>query len=277
MMAGMTNELTNALPQGKLPQLPLHGAGGPLVSALGLGTVKWGRNQGVKYPAFELPTHEAIHQLLDAAAAGGVNCLDTAPAYGIAEERVGQVLAERPNHGFLVLTKTGESFAQGESVFDFSRQGTEASLRRSLQRLRTERLDAVQVHCPPADLQALKETPVLDVLQEWQARGDIGSVGVSTMTVEGGLWAAERVDFLMVPFSIGYQAHRSVVEKAGRLGKGVLVKRALYSGPALAEGRSLHEHLAAVYCVPGVTSVVAGTLSIGHLEENIAEVVRILA
>ena len=66
------------------------------VSQLGLGTVKFGRNQQVKYPeAFELPTDAEIHRLLDVAKECGVTYLDTAPAYGTSEERVGKILAER--------------------------------------------------------------------------------------------------------------------------------------------------------------------------------------
>ena len=59
---------------------------------LGLGTVKFGRNQKIKYPTFELPSDQAVCQLLDDAQNYGINLLDTAPAYGIAEERLGQLL-----------------------------------------------------------------------------------------------------------------------------------------------------------------------------------------
>ena len=53
------------------------------VSALGLGTVKLGRNRGVRYPQpFALPDDRAARALLDAARELGVNLLDTAPAYG---------------------------------------------------------------------------------------------------------------------------------------------------------------------------------------------------
>src|SRR3546814_6132063 len=69
------------------------GSTGLKVSPLGLGTVKFGRNQGVKYPAaFEIPDEEALAGLLDLARSLGVNLLDTAPAYGGSEERLGRLL-----------------------------------------------------------------------------------------------------------------------------------------------------------------------------------------
>ncbi|HTD65840.1 MAG TPA: aldo/keto reductase, partial [Candidatus Limnocylindria bacterium] len=102
----------------KLPQRPL-GSTGLSVSVLGLGTVKFGRNQKIKYPTFELPSDEAICQLLDDACSYGINLLDTSPAYGIAEERMGKLLGTRRNE-FVIVTKTGEEFANGESTYDFS-------------------------------------------------------------------------------------------------------------------------------------------------------------
>ena len=62
------------------------------VSALGLGTVKLGRNEGVKYPSgFELPDDASVSRLLQLAADAGINLLDTAPAYGSSEERIGKL------------------------------------------------------------------------------------------------------------------------------------------------------------------------------------------
>ena len=59
---------------------------GLTVSALGLGTVKIGRDQGVKYPtAFSIPDDDAVRNLLARARELGINLIDTAPAYGRSE------------------------------------------------------------------------------------------------------------------------------------------------------------------------------------------------
>jgi len=77
------------------------------VSALGLGTVKIGRDQGVKYPTgFTIPDDAAVRNLLATAHDLGINLLDTAPAYGSSETRLGQLLGKRQD--WVIVTKTGE-------------------------------------------------------------------------------------------------------------------------------------------------------------------------
>jgi aryl-alcohol dehydrogenase-like predicted oxidoreductase len=90
------------------------------VSVLGLGTVKLGRSEQLKYPApFTLPDDDAARRLLDAARDAGINLLDTAPAYGSSEARLGALLAGR-RHDWVICTKAGESFDAGRSRHDFS-------------------------------------------------------------------------------------------------------------------------------------------------------------
>jgi aryl-alcohol dehydrogenase-like predicted oxidoreductase len=63
------------------------------VSPVGLGTVKFGRNEGVKYPtSFDIPDMDELSNLLALAKEIGINTLDTAPAYGLSEERLGELL-----------------------------------------------------------------------------------------------------------------------------------------------------------------------------------------
>lgn len=252
-----------------IPRRPLAGTHLE-ISMLGLGTVKWGRNQQVKYPAFELPDDATLHQLLDIAESAGLNFLDTAPAYGIAEERVGRILRQRQGGPWVIATKTGEEFLNGQSHYHFTAQQTEASVHRSLRRLNQLVLDLVMVHCSSDDVAVLQETPVLETLHRLRGQGLVRAIGVSTMTVAGGLLAVELADAVMVPFNIGYRDHLPVIEKAHALGKSVLIKRALYSGPALENKLSLQDHFESVLRVPGVTTLVAGTINPAHLLENLA-------
>ena len=70
------------------------GATGIDVSVLGLGTVKLGRDSGVNYAQpFRLPTMREARHLIDRAHSLGINLIDTAPAYGTSEERLGELLA----------------------------------------------------------------------------------------------------------------------------------------------------------------------------------------
>jgi aryl-alcohol dehydrogenase-like predicted oxidoreductase len=252
----------------KLPQRPL-GSTGLSVSVLGLGTVKFGRNQKIKYPTFELPSDEAICQLLDDAQAFGINLLDTAPAYGIAEERLGQLLGTRRNE-FVIITKTGEEFANGESTYDFSAEHTRLSVERSLKRLKTNRLDCVLVHCPRNDFEVLSDSPVLDTLQQLKDRGDIRSFGASTNSVEGGLLALDAADVVMVTYSADYTKEERVIRRAAELGKGVLIKKGLGSGHLTGAGapRTLEENFRPIFALSGVSSLIVGTINGVHLLEN---------
>ena len=92
------------------------GSTGVRVSPLGLGTVKFGRTEQVKYPSrFELPSDSEIESLLDLAHDLGINLLDTAPAYGTSQERLGRLLGvRRPD--WVIVSKVGEIFENGVSI-----------------------------------------------------------------------------------------------------------------------------------------------------------------
>ncbi len=77
---------------------------GLTVSALGLGTVKIGRDKGVKYPnSFTIPDDRAVTELLAQAQDLGINLIDTAPAYGHSEQRLGQLMSQRQD--WVIVTK----------------------------------------------------------------------------------------------------------------------------------------------------------------------------
>ena len=58
--------------------------------------MKIGRNEGVKYPAgFQLPDDARVRDILALCRDAGMNLIDTAPAYGSSEERLGALLTQR--------------------------------------------------------------------------------------------------------------------------------------------------------------------------------------
>ena len=63
------------------------------LSIIGLGTVKFGRNTDVKYPKpFNVLSEAEVYHLLSKASDIGINYLDTAPAYGDSERKIGNAL-----------------------------------------------------------------------------------------------------------------------------------------------------------------------------------------
>lgn len=241
------------------------------VSPLGLGTVKFGRNQQVKYPApFEIPDDKAVQRLLALARDLGINLLDTAPAYGHSEERLGRLLKQE-RKAWIVVTKTGEEFVDGNSTFDFSRQHTRLSVERSLRRLGTDYLDLVLIHSHGDDLAILQQTEIIAALTELKQAGYIRSFGMSTKTVPGGKLALELTDAAMITYHPEYQTEKPVIEYAAQLQKGILIKKALASGH-LHLDISLAERFQFILQPPAVSSVIIGTINPEHLKQNVAAV-----
>ncbi len=179
-----------------------------LVGPVALGTVKIGRTSGLKYPSAQqlpvLPTDEDVLSLLREAAALGVNLIDTAPAYGVSEERLGALLPRvRCERGWVVSTKVGEEWDGASSRYDFSPAHLRASMERSCARLRVDTLDAVLLHMSASvdDVDVLTRDEVIDELRAAQRRGLVRVVGASTSTLEGALLAVARCDVVMLKLS----------------------------------------------------------------------------
>lgn len=253
--------------------LPLRpfAATGKNVSVLGLGTVKFGRNKGVKYPGgdgFSLPADKEIENILDLCLEHGMNLIDTAPAYGTAEERLGKLMGARRDKFFL-LTKTGEEFIDGASSYNFSEEHTRLSVEHSLKRLKTDYLDCVLLHSNKDDVSAIHDTPALSTLARMKEEGMIGSFGVSTYTVEGGKAAVDLCDAVMVAYNTQHLAECAVIDHAHKKGKAVLVKKGLASGHLGAAGGDMGDHIRFVVDTPGVTSMIFGSLNPQNILSNI--------
>ncbi|MEH6668908.1 aldo/keto reductase [Halopseudomonas sp.] len=258
---------------------PFHrplGNTGLSVSPLGLGTVKFGRNQGVKYPTgFELPTDRQARDLLSLARDLGINLLDTAPAYGISEQRLGGLLqGQRPE--WVICTKVGEEFADGASHFDFSAAHTRHSVERSLRRLKTDYIDLVLVHSDGNDMDVLDQE-VYPTLAELKQQGLIRAFGFSGKTIEGGIRALDGGDCAMVTYNLQQQQERPVLDHALSHNKGILIKKALASGHICLQGDDpMFASLQLIYSHPAVASAIIGTINPGHLRENVATALRVL-
>lgn len=250
------------------------GRTGLRISRLGLGTVKIGRNTGVRYPSsFSLPGDREVRTLLDTARELGINLLDTAPAYGGSEARLGALLHHR--HDWVLCSKAGEEYRDGRSSFDFNGPAIRHSVERSLKRLRTDHLDILLLHSDGNDRSILEQTDALETLERLRDEGLVRAIGLSGKTVEGGLRALELgADCVMVTWNPQATAGQPVIREAQRLQRGVLVKKALASGHLAA---SLQDHMDFVFGEPGVSAAIMGTLNPVHLRDNAAACQRALA
>ena len=247
------------------------GATGLRVSPLGLGTVKFGRTAGVRYPtSFSLPTDEQCRTLLTSALDLGINLIDTAPAYGASEERLGALL-EGQRGRWIICTKCGEEFDGHTSRFDFTAVAIRASVERSLRRLRTDALDIALIHSDGSDTSILASGEAVGALRDMQRRGLIRAVGMSVKTIEGARTAVRDLDVVMLTYNVGEPEMGEVIRESA--GAGILVKKPLGSGH-LAHGGSTvslsrEEAFAFILREPNVAAAIVGTINASHLRENV--------
>lgn len=247
-----------------------------LVSRIGLGTVKLGRNEGVKYPtAFTIPDDREARQLIATAKALGVNLIDTAPAYGNSEQRLGELLkGERKD--WVICSKVGEEFVDGCSAFDFTPEHTRLSIERSLKRLNTDYLDIVLVHSDGNDQNIIEQHGTLDTLAELKQSGLIRAFGMSTKTVEGGIMAARQADCVMVTYNLAQQEEQPVLDYCLKNHKGVFLKKVLASGHlcSATDQDPVQSSMDFVFAHPAVTSAIIGTINVSHLKSNIEKAMK---
>lgn len=240
------------------------------LSILGLGTVKLGRDQQVKYPTgFKIPEDKEVQNLFAMCQDLGINFIDTAPAYGNSEERLGKLLPNK--NDWMIMTKVGEAFENGESSFDFSAETTRKSIEKSLRLLKRDYVDMVLVHSDGNDMNIINNEGALPELDKMKQEGLIRSYGMSTKTTEGGLWVVENCDVVMATCNTSDDHDLPVIARAKELNKGVVVKKGLQSGHAdkSAGGSGVEAAFKHVFNQQGVTSMIVGTINQQHLRDNV--------
>lgn len=259
----------------QLPFRPL-GRTGASVSAVGLGTVKFGRNTAVKYPTpYDLPSDESVAELLRVARDMGVRLVDTAPAYGSSEERLGEFLPRiAPRSFWFLSSKVGEEFDGMTSRFDFSREHAFYSIDRSLTRLRTEYLDLLLLHLSDEDVRDLHLAADAGWLDEVRESGRVRLLGASIKTVESAMLAMNLgLQVLMITFNRADQRMLPVIRLAAARGVGVLIKKGLAGGHdthATLNGAGPESAVRFVLAEHAVSSLVVGTINPGHLRRLVA-------
>ena len=171
------------------------GRGGLRVSALALGTAPLGN---LYAPVAEEDAAATVGSALEA----GLTYVDTAPHYGLglAERRLGRLLAGLPRDRFVVSTKVGRlvrPLAPGETadpegfadspparrVWDLSGDGVRRSLEESLERLGLDRVDIVLVH-DPDDHEREAYEQAFAALIELRDQGVVAAIGAGMNQAE---------------------------------------------------------------------------------------------
>jgi aryl-alcohol dehydrogenase-like predicted oxidoreductase len=194
------------------------------VSEIGLGSWQLGGDWGNVDDA-------AAMEVLHAAADSGVTFFDTADVYGDgrSEQFLGRFVKERAGEDVFVATKMGRRVPQVAS--NYTLENFRAWNDRSRANLGVDRLDLVQLHCPPTEVYRSDE--VFDALDTLVEEERIAAYGVSVETVEQGLMAIERpgVATLQVIFNAFRQKPlEELLPTAAAAGVGIIVRVPLASG-----------------------------------------------
>lgn len=240
------------------------GSSGLKVSPIAFGAFKIGRNKGIKYPsAYELPDDAAAEQLLNGVLDLGINLIDTAPAYGFSEERIGHFISHRRSE-FLLSTKVGETFEDGESEYNFDPDAMKRSIDESLRRLRADHVDVLLIHSDGNDEEILSDDEVIDVMLEAKAQGKTRLIGFSGKTIIGARNALDFADVLMIEYHPLDTSHEAVMHEAYQRGVGVLIKKPLAAGRIAPE-----QAIPFAMRHPATSSLVIGGLNLEHIKRNL--------
>jgi aryl-alcohol dehydrogenase-like predicted oxidoreductase len=209
------------------------GRTGRAVSVVGLGTWQLGADWG------EVDEPAAL-AVLDAAAGSGVTFLDTADVYGDgrSERLIGRFLASNPGLRMTVATKMGRRVALDPALYTLG--NFRAWTDRSRANLGMDRLDLVQLHCPPAPVYSLDG--VYDALDTLVAEQRIAAYGVSVETCDEALTAIARPGTASVQIILNAFRRKplgKVLPAAQAAGVGIIARVPLASG--LLSGRYSHD------------------------------------
>jgi aryl-alcohol dehydrogenase-like predicted oxidoreductase len=209
--------------------------------------------------------------VVQALLASGGSLIDTASTYGDAEKVLGGVIAESKQREKLFLATKLEA-------------PDERELHRSLARLRTSKLDLLQLHNVDDPHQSLSR------FRGWKAQGICRYIGI-TSTFHGAFGAIEAVlarekpDFVQIDYSIGdREAEKRILPRAAEVKAAVLTALPFGHGRLFraVRGRTIPEwasgfagswgqfFLKYLLGDPRVTAVIPGTANAAHMSDNLS-------
>lgn len=246
--------------------IPVSGQSLPVI---GLGT--WQTFDVNQSTAERTALREVVKTLVDK----GASVIDSSPMYGSSEEVVGDLTAELGNRDKLFLAT---------KVWTSGRQAGIDQMKKSFQKLRTEKMDLMQVH-NMTDVHTHLKT-----LRDMKEQGTIKYFGIThyqnSMYPELiRLIKNEKPDFVQFNYNIAIrEAEKELLPLAHDIGVGVIINRPFEEGALFnrVKGKSLPEwasdydikswgqfFLKFIVSHAAVTCVIPGTSNVRHLEDNL--------
>jgi len=242
-------------------------------------------------------SEEQAETILNAVLDEGINFIDTANDYGRSEEFIGKYISHRRNE-FYIATKCGCTVVRKDKNTDdtphvWTRENLFRGLNESLQRMKTDYIDIMQLHNPPVDV--TEQNHLVDVLKEMRQQGKVRFISISTTLphlptyLEWGVF-----DTFQIPYSALEREHEDWISRTDQAGIGTIIRGGVARGEFgvglgdedrwkkfeeanLDELREPDESRTAfllrfTLSHPHVQTIIVGTLYPEHLRENVAAV-----
>ena len=276
---------TNSLPTRTL------GRTGLAVTQLGYGAMEV---RGTRIWGGRPVTDEEAGRILNAVLDSGITFLDTANDYGRSEEYIGRFLSGRRSE-FILATKCGCTVVRRDENTDdtphvWTRDNLFRGLHESLERLRTDYVDVMQLHNP--SVEQCEQGDLVAALQEMKAQGKVRWIGCSSTDPHLSTYIGWGVfDVFQIPYSALERQHEATIQTAADAGAGVIVRGGVARGePGVGlgnqdrwsawEAAKLDELLGegetrTMFLLrftnshPGMHTNIVGTKSPEHLRENV--------
>ena len=200
-------------------------------------------------------------ELLIAAHKVGVNYIDTARAYTVSEEWIGQSLEEAGLRDDFILATKCRALTKADM---------EAEIATSLKNLRTDHIELFQFHNPSMEgLQTiLAPGGAMEALLEAKTKGVVGHIGITAhlaAVFEAALDIPE-IETIMFPYNIVEQQGKELIDRCAAAGKGFIDMKPL-AGGAIEDGRLALRY---VLSNPAVTVAIPGMATVDELNANVA-------
>jgi aryl-alcohol dehydrogenase-like predicted oxidoreductase len=240
---------------------------------------------------------DEVGRLLNRALDLGINFIDSSAAYRWSEELIAKYIGHRREE-FFFATKCGswrvlQEDGEWVQTLDYSADAIQPAIDRSLQRLKIDCIDLIQLHSPPpADVESGSG---LEGLKRAQKAGKVRYIGISAdgdaarKAIETGEYDTIQITYNVLDQEPG----REIIPAARAQGMGIIIKNpianAVYGGPRTEENARLWDRARSLLApeVSGerprvetalrwllsdrnVDTAIVGTTNIRHLEANAA-------
>ena len=257
------------------------------VTRLGYGAMEIRGEPGGR-PITEDQAKTVLNAVLDA----GITFIDTSNDYGRSEEFIGKYISHRRTEYYLA-TKCGCQPGGGGHIW--TKENLFRGLNESIQRLKTEYVDLMQLHNPPVE--ECEQGSLVEALQEMKQKGKVRWIGISTSVPHLPTYIQWGVfDTFQIPYSALNRDHEDWISKAAEAGIGTIIRGGVAKGePGVGRGRAelwqkfeeakldeLREEeesrtafmLRFTLAHPQINSIIAGTVQPDHMRENAGTALR---